>query len=550
MFSKLVLFCCGIFLCSNIDAVAVSDGACSVDTISTMGDTCYAVKIDGSLWSWGAYDDANLGNGTGLRSGEPQQILNDVRSVNGCYAVKKDGSLWGWGSAIEVKGSLAPVHIMDSVQAVTRANGYTLYIKDDMSLWGSGCNYEGALGQKELSKDNSEAFKIMNNAVEAACGYDHTVVLKTDGSVITFGDNTYGQLGNGTKESTYRKNHIMDKVKYINAGVSSTFAIDDDNNLWRCGTNYGLGYGAGEASDHRTAPDLYLEGVKDVNSQVGYNLVLLMNGELWMYGCDEGEERTYTSGDGTVLYIDLPVKLMDDVVDISNTKNGISGPVLILTKEGELYQYDMVEAEPYVGEWRIKKVMDGVRVPKSSVREYETEYTDISELSDNVRSSIEHLGMAGVMSGITETEFMPEKYISRAEMAAVLLRMTGKANLTGTASFADVDETDWYYNIAAVSQSSGIMNGYEDNTFRGDATVSEYELVALAARALRNEGTAVEPDKYIDMMPGHVPDWAETDIRYAIDHGIISEDEAAGLSDETMSRGDAAVILYRLYELI
>ena len=154
------------------------------------------------------------------------------------------------------------------------------------------------------------------------------------------------------------------------------------------------------------------------------------------------------------------------------------------------------------------------------------------------------------MEGITETEFMPDKEITRAEMAALLLRMTGKGDETGEASFSDVSANDWYYGIAGASQKYGIINGYEDNTFRGNETVSELQLVSLAASTLRNEGTAVEPEEKKALGAGIVPDWAYEDIEYALNHEIITEAEASNISDKPMTRGEAAVILYRLYNVV
>lgn len=92
------------------------------------------------------------------------------------------------------------------------------------------------------------------------------------------------------------------------------------------------------------------------------------------------------------------------------------------------------------------------------------------------------------------------------------------------------------------------MKGFEDNTFRGERAVTGYELVSLAARALRNEGTAEETEADAGISLENVPDWAYDDVTYAAEQGIISESEKTVLSDEAVSRGEASVILYRLYE--
>lgn len=559
MLSKIILTGFIFSLCVNLNVKAEVNEMFSTDTVSVMGDSaCFAVKEDGSLWSWGINEKTLgiLGNGTFTESKEPQKILDNVKSTAGCYAIKEDGSLWGWGMAYEKAafGSPVPVHIADSIKGVVYANGYVLYINNDGSLWGMGSNFEGALGQKDINGDYNEPFKIMNNVVSAAAGYDHTVLLKTDGSVVTFGGNNFGQIGNGTREDTYLKNHIMDNVKYINAGISSSFAIDDNNVLWRWGTNYGNG----DCLDYdnpaliKTEPEYYMSDVKAMNSHVGYNVVLKTNGELWIYGEDETEQRccTNSSSSSRAVYFDLPVKLMDNVADISDSVSGYLGPSLIITNDGELYEYELVETEPYVGEIRINKIMDNVRIPINNSSLYKNKYTDISDLPENTYYCVDHLSRAGIIDGITDNEFMPEKDITRAEAAAIILRMTGKSEEKSVPEFKDVSNDKWYYNIAGTSQKYGLISGFDDGTFKGDEKLSYAEAVSLAARALRSEGTAVEPEEYSDTDFSNVPEWAKEDIKYAVDHGIITEKELGRIYDDRISRGDAACIFYKLYELM
>ena len=521
-------------------ALPVNAAAVIQPTISVAGNYCFAIKNDGSLWMWN-YDCNDAYETNDIANIVSKKVADDVAATYGIAYITKDKTLYSIEEPYEDAVSSV---VTDNVISVAQSNiGYIL--KNDLTLW-------------EITDYNQETpamRKVMRNIKDIADGRYHTVILKTDGTAWTQGANAYGQIGNGETDIGYASAKVMDNVRSISAGEAVSFAVTDDDVLYKWGNNYGSYTGANEYTI--AEPTIYTNDVKQVFPKVGYNLVLKTNGELWLYGnmatdTHSGVESWVNDrGYLWMAEIDgLPRKVMENVVEISEDMNGtVYGPALILNDKGELILFDLFDNEG-MAEIKTYLLSDDIKQPETD--EEEGEYHSFLDITENTREydAVTHLSRAGLIEGVTETEFMPEKDISRAETAAVLMHMTGKANLTGTASFADVDETDWYYNIAAVSQSSGIMNGYEDNTFRGDATVSEYELVALAARALRNEGTAVEPDKYIDMMPGHVPDWAETDIRYAIDHGIISEDEAAGLSDETMSRGDAAVILYRLYELI
>ena len=520
--------------------------AANTPTISTVGSFCFAIKNDDSLWGW-EYDDGLLADIYIDRSpGEtPIKIIDDAHSIFGFDVLLNNGELWYLHNWDERNESLKPILYNYDVESISdTCRGFL--VKKDATLW----DCEGYVDDVPIYR------KFMNNVDSTAEGFYHRIILKTDGTVWTSGNNDLGQLGTGDEESSDVPIKIMENVKYVNTGIYSSFAITDDNTLWKWGNNYGDYTGIGKYSI--LSPVKYAENVKQVCPKNGYNLVLKTNGELWMHG----DSETATSGivEGLVKgaagpYLwstnKLPYKVMDNVAEVSEDLNGtLYGPELILTNQGELYTYYLYQNgmidEFYV---EVEKVMDDVKIPEDEPQGDKKVYSDINE-TDVEFEAVSHLSRAGIMEGITETEFMPDKEITRAETAALLLRMTGKGDETGEASFSDVSANDWYYGIAGASQKYGIINGYEDNTFRGNETVSELQLVSLAARTLRNEGTAVEPEEAKTLGAGIVPDWAYEDIEYALNHEIITEAEASNISDKPMTRGEAAVILYRLYNVV
>ena len=94
-----------------------------------------------------------------------------------------------------------------------------------------------------------------------------------------------------------------------------------------------------------------------------------------------------------------------------------------------------------------------------------------------------------------------------------------------------------------------MMDGFEDNTFRGEDAVTDIQLAALAGRSLRSEGTGGEGEE-APAAPANIPDWAKADVEYAMKYGILTEKELKAMSGKSMTRGEAAVILYRLYNVI
>ncbi|MCD8181465.1 MAG: S-layer homology domain-containing protein, partial [Firmicutes bacterium] len=166
--------------------------------------------------------------------------------------------------------------------------------------------------------------------------------------------------------------------------------------------------------------------------------------------------------------------------------------------------------------------------------------------SDEAQKAVNALTRAGIIRGVSDTEFAPDAAVTRAEAAALLLRMTAQSDADGNGGFSDVTEDMWYYDTAGASKKYGIISGFEDNTFRGDDRISKVQLISLAARALKNERnvTASETENTYD-----APEWAAEEIALALNSGLITENDLSDLNTP-ISRADAAVILYRLYDRI
>lgn len=468
------------------------------------------------------------------------EILDNVHSVKWVYALKTDNTLWKF-----VPDSISPdvpVQIMENVKDVDGVSP-TLVLKTDGTLWGWGKNYYGELVNTETEYYN-EPVKIMNNVEKVAAGDVHSIVLKTDGSVLTFGNDDYGQSGHDNIKPT----KVLDNIIDIYAGLSSSFAIDSNHTLWHWGTHYGEG-SCIEEDAIITTPEKYIENVKMVNSQWGFNLVLKCDNTLWVYGDTEESEQGYTilwKGPGAHIY-DLPVKLMDNVNSISSNWGTQGGyhDVLILDNNGILYKFDvsMKDKRTHKAKFDIRKIDYNIKLQDFQTNTENKNFTDISSKSDETQKAINALSRAKIIDGISETEFAPDKTLSRAETAALLLRMAAIAEESGNGGFADVTNNDWYYSVAGLSKKYGIVNGFEDNTFRGDEDISKIQLISLAARTLASERDYV----YTVNENLSVPEWAREDISLAVTTGLVDKKENF---DGNITRGEAAVILYRLYGLI
>ena len=217
--------------------VKIMDGVSSV-SIGDGGHTA-VIMTDGSLWTWGWNTLGQLGNGvTDNRTGVisvPSKIMDGVASVSlgarFTMALKTDGSLWAWGGNSDgqlgdgtTEDRHSPVKIMDGVASFSAGGLHAMAVKTDGSLWGWGRNSfknnddrEGMVGDG-TTEDRHSPVRIMDGVLSVSAGLYHTMAVKTDGSLWTWGSNSFGAIGDGTRG---RDNNRLLPVKIMD-GVRLT----------------------------------------------------------------------------------------------------------------------------------------------------------------------------------------------------------------------------------------------------------------------------------------------------------------------------------------
>jgi alpha-tubulin suppressor-like RCC1 family protein len=239
-----------------------------------------AIKTDGSLWTWGRNGSGELGiNNTGNKNTPVTTFAggNDWKSVSGggnhTAAIKTDGTLWTWG--LGTSGQLGNNDTTNrSIPVTTFAGGntwksvslsadngtYTTAIKTDGSLWVWGDNDQGQLGDFSTTNRSTPVttFAGENNWKQVSCGQEHTVAIKTDGSLWVWGDGFLGRLGI-TGSDVDRSTPITTSAggtnwKQVSCGGRHTGAVKTDGSLWMWGWDptgaLGSNGGAGFAAEY------------------------------------------------------------------------------------------------------------------------------------------------------------------------------------------------------------------------------------------------------------------------------------------------------------
>lgn len=168
------------------------------------------------------------------------------------------------------------------------------------------------------------------------------------------------------------------------------------------------------------------------------------------------------------------------------------------------------------------------------------------------QKAIEYLASAGVIIGISETEFAPDKNISRAEFAAIVVRalkLTGKS----LHSFADVPSGSWCEEYISCAYENGIIKGVSDTNFSPNNTITKEEAAVMLARAAKIEGQNVDmTETQIRDMLAQFEDytkintWAKAALAYCYKSGIFSQEELLILPQSEASRCDVAQMVYNL----
>ncbi|WP_171056284.1 S-layer homology domain-containing protein [Paenibacillus sinopodophylli] len=171
------------------------------------------------------------------------------------------------------------------------------------------------------------------------------------------------------------------------------------------------------------------------------------------------------------------------------------------------------------------------------------------------KADIELLASKLVVNGVTESNFAPNSQITRAEFAALLVRSLGLPADAASASFADVKSSDWFAGAVAAAAKAKLVDGFSDNSFKPNDTITREQMAVMIARAITAAGVkAADAGQATGSLTAFkdqasISSWAQAAVAQAVEADIIT-----GMTAETFvpaanaTRAQAAVMLKRFLQ--
>ncbi|MBU0667499.1 S-layer homology domain-containing protein, partial [Patescibacteria group bacterium] len=162
---------------------------------------------------------------------------------------------------------------------------------------------------------------------------------------------------------------------------------------------------------------------------------------------------------------------------------------------------------------------------------------------------ITNLWGMGVVQGRTGTTFVPDATLTRAEMVKIALLTFGHQvdSADTQTSFSDIPSTEWYAPYIAAAENAGIVGGYEDGTFRPDASVNRAEALKILLKASGIDMTSEASAPFMDVS---TTAWYAQYVNFAYANGIVSGKTSTIFAPEdNVTRAEMAKMSVKTEEL-
>ncbi len=555
-----------------------------------------ALTRNGELFAWGNNDYGQIGDGTTESRLLPVKIMSGIVDVNAGYdhslAVTNTGDLYVWGGytspAINHNRILNPTKILSGVAIgnamplIEEKEDY-LYDQNEAEITlptekieqvtdtASAKNTikETASTLNVEQKQSANAIDQMTLFAEAAAA--QAVTADVDSNDIVIDENSIreneslaSQAAKGAEEALVSsgitpQRELNSAIKYRTSSSNDVKITIDPSAVNTTADSIRV-----ETPDY--AVSLSKEALRE---NVGDSPLVITISEdentisylpKYNYSSDRLNSFLNSQSDSNL----SPISAVLAALNVNKVKVGFNKPVNQNIKvslppaSGDKNYQAVIKSDgtPVGGKYNPATDSIDVKIKESGtyeVRENQKNFSDIQNKAQEMQRAIKVLASKGIINGTTATEFSPDKHISRAEIAALIVRTLSKLDLNADGGFSDVSKSDWFCAAAGSAKNNGIMNGTSATIFEPRSSIKKDQIVAVAARTLRSEMRYKNPsdiESYLGTYKDRaaIPAWGSTDIAMATRENLVMQRSDSKFGpNSTMTRGDAAIVLYRMF---
>jgi hypothetical protein len=227
-----------------------------------------------------------------------------------------------------------------AAQTIAAGWYHSIAVCPDSTVWDWGANADrNVLGDGSNTSSNVPVqVSSLTGVIAVSGGVCHSLALKSNGTVWSWGWNQYGQLGNGVLNDTNYtplQVNILNGVKAISAGGFHNLALKNDSTLWSWGYNVNGELGLGIWSDTNVATQINsLSGITAISAGGHHSLVIKSDSTVWAWGWNNHGQL----GDGTNNDSNVPLQVTGLTGIIAVSANGETNS-LALKSDGTVWTW-------------------------------------------------------------------------------------------------------------------------------------------------------------------------------------------------------------------
>lgn len=148
-----------------------------------------------------------------------------------------------------------------------------------------------------------------------------------------------------------------------------------------------------------------------------------------------------------------------------------------------------------------------------------TQYTDVD--AHWAEEAIERWSEEKIVNGYEDNTYKPNNYVTRAEYITMIVRLFEPAKKADLSEYKDVKEDAWYYEALAKAVEMGIIEGYDNNTLKPEASITRQEAMVILNRVLNLTASKdASGEKFSDAKK--IASWAEEAVLAFVENGFVN----------------------------